>query len=90
MTLACILCAIAGFALFGLAVDTHHQRRLRARPSRFRQRRMRAAAWAMIALAFVPAIASAGWVFGPILWVGAIMLGAAVVFLTLNFVPVAK
>ena len=43
--------------------------------------------WLALAAAFVPAIAARGWVFGPILWVGAMMAGAAIVFLALNLLP---
>jgi len=87
MTLLCLAFMLAGFVLFGLSMTAHHQQRLGAKPTPRRQKRMRAGAWACLALAFPPAIAAQGWTFGPILWCGLLMLGAALVFLGLNFLP---
>ena len=87
MTLAAFLCALAALALFGLSNDGHHQQRLSARITPRRQARMRAAAWAGTAMAFPFAILAGGWVFGPILWCGLLMLSAGIVFLLLNLLP---
>ena len=87
MTAISLLLAIAAFALFGLATDKHHQRQFRQRPTGRRAMRMRGAAWAMIAAAFASAVAAQGWIFGPILWAGTIMLGAGVAFVCLNVRP---
>lgn len=84
MTLLCQLCAILAFALFGLADDAHHQRRFGHRASAVVKRRMRAAAGILVVAAFPAAILARGWVFGPILWSGALMLGAGIIFLSLN------
>lgn len=87
MILLSLICAIAAFALFGLAIDDHHQKRLGARPSPQRKRRLRIAAGLALAASAPFTIASRGWIFGPVVWSGEIMLGAAIVFLALNFLP---
>ena len=87
MILLSLICAIAAFALFGLAMDAHHQQRLGGRPSPQRKRRLRIAACLALAGGAPFAIASRGWIFGPVVWSGEIMLGAAIVFLALNFLP---
>lgn len=84
MTLLGLLIAILAFALFGFANDDHHQRRFGRRPPPARKRRMRAAAWTAVAASLPLAILSQGWVFGPVLWLGMLMLGAGIVFLSLN------
>ena len=86
MTLIAILCATLALALFGLSTDAHHQRRFGTRPQPQRQRGMRMAAWAAVAICFPLAVASHGWVFGPILFAGILMLGAGLVFLALNLI----
>ncbi len=87
--LSCLLSTLA-FALFGLATRDHHLRRLRKPLDRVLALRLRAGAWAALAAAFPPAVAAQGWVFGPILWVALLMLGAGAVFLALNLVPARK
>jgi hypothetical protein len=84
--LALILTTLA-FALFGLATDGHHRKRLGRQPDAVTVLTMRGVAWAALAAAFPFAIAAQGWVFGPILWVALVMLGAGLVFLALNFIP---
>ncbi|TVV72926.1 DUF3325 domain-containing protein [Sphingomonas solaris] len=54
------------------------------------RRRLRGAAWVAIAASFVTAIFAGGRVFGPVLWFGALMLGAAAVFLALNLLPARR
>lgn len=87
MTVIALILTTLAFALFGLATDTHHQRRLGKRPDAVTALRMRGGAWAALAMAFPLAVAAQGWVFGPILWVGLLMLGAGMVFLALNLIP---
>lgn len=79
---------IAAFALFGLATDPHHRARFGRLPRATRRRQLRLGAWSALALAFVPSVAARGWIMGPILWSGYVMLGAGLVFLALNFLPV--
>lgn len=86
MTMLGLLAAILAFGLLGLATDAHHGRWLRARPSGARKRLMRRGAWLLIAACLLLSIGAQGFVFGPVIWVSLVMLGAAIVFLTLNFV----
>ncbi|SEI75529.1 Protein of unknown function [Sphingomonas sp. OV641] len=87
MTTLAFLLSLAAFGVFGFATDDHHHRLTGRRPTPSWKARSRAAAWVMLALAFVAAIAARGWVFGPVLWFGAIMVAAGLVFLALNFGP---
>lgn len=87
MTAVPLILSIAAFLLLGLSSDAHHRRRFGVCPAAARRARLRAMGWLALAAAFVPAIAARGWVFGPILWVGAMMAGAAIVFLALNLLP---
>ncbi|MCA1200196.1 DUF3325 domain-containing protein [Sphingomonas sp. R647] len=87
LTLA--LSALA-FALFGLSTPEHHRRRLGRAPAVATVSLMRLGAWAALALSFPPAILAQGWVFGPILWVGSVMLGAGLLFLALNLLPAGE
>jgi hypothetical protein len=87
MSLITLILAIAAFLLFALSTNEHHQRRLGKRPSAETRRRMRIAAWALVGVAFVPALIASGGVIGPILWAGTLMLAAGLVFLTLNLSP---
>lgn len=84
LTLA--LSALA-FTLFGLSTAEHYRRRLGRAPAVVMVRCMRLGAWAALLLSFPPAILAQGWVFGPILWTGSVMLGAGLLFLALNLLP---
>lgn len=87
MSALALLFATAAFVLFGLATDQHHRVRLGRVPGAAAKRQMRRGAWAALALAFLASIAARGWIMGPILWSGYVMLGAGLVFLALNFLP---
>lgn len=87
MTVLPLILSIAAFLSLGLSTDAHHRRRFGAGPTARRRRALRSAGWLGIGAVFVPAIVARGWVFGPILWVAAIMAGAAIAFLVLNLVP---
>ncbi len=84
MTVLATLLALAAFLLFGLASDRHHEPRLGRRLPVLDARRWRLIGWALLATALVGAIAARGWVFGPVLWTGLAMAGAAASFLWLN------
>ena len=86
MTLLGLLMAVLAFGLFGLATDAHHGRWFGWRPSAARKQLMRRAAWVLIAAGFMVSVAARGSAFGPVLWFGTLMFGAAVVFLALNLV----
>ncbi|MFD1951562.1 DUF3325 domain-containing protein [Sphingomonas arantia] len=91
MILLAFIAAVVAFGLLGLATDAHHGRWLRARPSGTRKRLMRRGAWCLIAVCLLLSIAARGLVFGPVAWVGLVMLGAAVAFLVINLlVPRAR
>ena len=82
-----LLLAAAAFLLLGLATDAHHRRRFGVVPPAARARAFRRAAWVLVALSAVAAVGSQGWIFGPVLWIGAAMGGAGIAFLLLNFAP---
>jgi len=84
---ASLLLCVAAFACFGFATDEHHHRLTGRRPGAGVRRRWRGAAWCALALALAAAVAARGWAFGPVLWSGAAMFGAGLVFLALNFGP---
>ncbi len=84
MTVLATLLALAAFMVFGLASDRHHEPRFGKRLPAPHTRRWRLAAWALLATALVCATAARGWVFGPVLWTGLLMAGAATSFLWLN------
>jgi len=90
MMLLSFALSIVAFALFGLAMDDHHLKRLRARPSPKRKRQLRIMGWIGVFASLPFAVASHGWMFGPILWTGGLMFGAAVVFLSLNLLPARR
>lgn len=77
MTGAALACALLCFALLGRA----SRGRLPPRAAY----RLRLLAWAVLALSFALAVAARGWVFGPVVWAGLVMLAAGLVFLFLNF-----
>lgn len=87
MTILATLLALAAFLLFGLASDRQHEPRFGRRLAARDARRWRGAGWALLAAAFVSAIVARGWVFGPVLWTGLVVAGAAVSFLCLNLQP---
>ena len=88
MTLLALLSALIAFVLFAASTDEHHQKRLGGRPSASLKLRLRIAAWAAVVACFALAVTARGWIYGPITWFGLLMLGAGVVFLSLNLIPV--
>lgn len=87
MSVLALLLATAAFVLLGLATDAHHRRRFGACPEVKRRRTLRTSGWLALVASTIPAILARGWIFGPILWAGAIMAGAGIAFLTLNLIP---
>ena len=87
MSAIALVLATAAFALFGLATDQHHRARLGRFLNGRVKRQLRLCAWGALALAFPASVAARGWIMGPILWSGYVMLGAGLVFLVLNFWP---
>ncbi|MDP1028153.1 DUF3325 domain-containing protein [Sphingomonas sp. KR1UV-12] len=87
MTLLALLLAVAALALLALATDEHHRHRFGHRPAPRTVRRLRGIAWVLLAASFPAAIAARGWVFGPVVWTGLVMLAAGLVFLALHLIP---
>lgn len=90
MIVAALICSLAAFALFGCATEAHHLKRFGRRPTPVRRVRMRQIAWIALILSFGLSVAARGWVFGPVVWPGLLMLAAGAVFLCLNLVPEPK
>lgn len=89
MTALAFVLAVLAFSLFGLATHEHHRKRLGRPLDPIVALRLRAAGWVALGTAFPPSVMAQGWVFGPILWIALLMLGAGLVFLALNFLPLA-
>lgn len=87
MTSLAFCVAIAAFALLGFATDAHHGRWHGSRLSPDRKQRLRTLAWLAFPVSFALTVGARGWVMGPVVWSGLVMLAAAAVFLFLNFVP---
>ena len=87
MTWLTFILSLLGFGCFGFTTDDHHQRLTGRRPASVAKARWRAGAWVALAFAFGSAVGARGWAFGPVLWFGAVMLAAGVVFLALNLWP---
>jgi hypothetical protein len=90
MSVLCILAAVAAFALFGLSTDAHHRRWFGTAPSASRRRTLRRGAWLAVVACCTCALAAHGAVYGPVFWIGALMVGAATIFLILNLTPQRK
>lgn len=86
MTLLSLILATFGFALFALASEPHARRFAIAPVGKPQRRRWRQGGWIALTAALPPSIAASGWIFGPILWSGLVMLGAGLVFAVLNLV----
>lgn len=90
MSALSLLLATAAFALLGLATDAHHLGRFGTHPTARRRWMLRLGGWLALIASTLPAMLARGWIFGPILWAGAIMAGAGIAFLALNFIPARK
>ncbi|MCJ2070239.1 DUF3325 domain-containing protein [Methylobacterium sp. J-030] len=77
-----LLLAFAGFAALALSLDRHHRAVFRTPVPRGRIGSLRAAGWSGLGLSFAAAIASAGWSFGPVQWIGS-LTGAALAVVAL-------
>ncbi len=88
MSVVAMLLALVAFGAFGLATDAHYQRLTGQRLSASTKAPIRVAAWLTLTLSAAASVAARGWVFGPVWWLGFVMLAAGVVFLGLNLVKV--
>ena len=82
-----LLLSFSGFAALALSLDRHHRAVFRT-PMRGKPvGRLRAVGWAGLALSFAAAVASAGWSFGPVQWVGSLTASALAVVALLSYRP---
>ncbi|MCV0382787.1 MAG: DUF3325 domain-containing protein [Erythrobacter sp.] len=82
--LAALVMSCAGFLAFGMTTRRHYEAKYLASSPAGLVRRLRTTAWTLLILAAVCAFLDQGPIFGPVLWSGTVMIGAALVFLTLN------
>ncbi|MHB2209364.1 DUF3325 domain-containing protein [Methylobacterium sp. CM6257] len=82
-----LLLGFSGFAALALSLDRHHRAVFRTPVPRRRIRSLRAAGWSGLALSFAAAIASAGWNFGPVQWIGSLTGSALAVVSLLAYRP---
>ena len=87
MIVLAFVLAIAGFVAFGLSTHAQYRQWFGDSIDPPLRRLLRIGAWLSVAGAFIASVAARGWVFGPVVWFGAIMFGAGLVFLLLNFAP---
>ncbi|MFV0623598.1 DUF3325 domain-containing protein [Sphingomonas sp. ac-8] len=87
MHLATLLFAFAGFTALCLAMDKHQLELLGARLGRSDTRLLRSAAVVALTAAYACSVAVAGWRFGSVEWVGAIMIAALAMTLILPYRP---
>ena len=87
MNMLPVLLSTLAFTLLGLGTDPHHRRLFGRPPQASRRRMLRIGGWLALIACAAPSILARGWIFGPILWAGAIMTGAGIAFLALNLLP---
>lgn len=86
MTLIALILATIGFVLLAVASEPHARRFAFIPVGNALRRQWRRVGWLLLVAALPPSVASNGWVFGPILWSGVVMLGAGLVFVALNLI----
>lgn len=84
-----LLIAFSGFSALALSLDRHHRAVFHAPVSRSRIGGLRAAGWSGLGLSFAAAVASAGWSFGPVQWIGSLTAAALAVVALIAFWPTA-
>lgn len=82
-----LLLGFSGFAALALSLDRHHRAVFRTPVPRRRVGGLRAAGWSGLALSFAASVASAGWNFGPVQWVGALTGSALAVVAVIAYRP---
>jgi len=86
MSIVVLILTTTAFLLLGLATDAQYRRRFGTGLSRRRRSLLRNGGWGVLVFSVAPAILARGWIFGPIFWIAAVMAGAGVAFLSLNFI----
>ncbi|MCJ2064038.1 DUF3325 domain-containing protein [Methylobacterium sp. J-088] len=84
-----LLLSFSGFSALALSLDRHHRAVFRTPVSRRRLRGLRAAGWLGLGLSCAAAIASAGWSFGPVQWIGSLTGSALAVVALIAYQPAA-
>lgn len=84
-----LLLAFSGFSALALSLDRHHRAVFHTPVSKNRRSGLRAAGWAGLGLSFAAAIASAGWSFGPVQWIGSLTGSALAVVALIAYRPSA-
>lgn len=82
--LAALVMSCAGFLAFGMATRRHYEAWYHVPLPAGLARKLRVFAWALLILAAVCAFLDQGPIFGPVLWSGTVMIGAALAFLMHN------
>ncbi len=86
MSIVVLILTTTAFLLLGLATDAQYRRRFGTGLSRRQRSLLRNGGWGILIVSVAPAILARGWIFGPIFWIAAVMAGAGVAFLSLNFI----
>lgn len=84
-----LLLAFSGFSALALSLDRHHRAVFHTPIAKNRRSGLRAAGWAGLGLSFAAAIASAGWSFGPVQWIGSLTGSALAVVALIAYRPSA-
>ncbi|MGH1574661.1 DUF3325 domain-containing protein [Methylobacterium sp. P31] len=82
-----LLLGFSGFAALALSLERHRRAVFRTPVPRRRTRSLQAAGWSGLALSCAAAIASAGWSFGPVQWIGSLSGSALTVVTVLAYRP---
>ncbi|HGM5883914.1 MULTISPECIES: DUF3325 domain-containing protein [Stenotrophomonas] len=79
MMLLTLALSFSAFTALSLAMEKHqHDLHGKAAASPARRTQWRVLGWALLAVAFALCVADHGWAMGPVLWLGTMTLGGAV------------
>ncbi|CCP10767.1 hypothetical protein SMSKK35_1392 [Stenotrophomonas maltophilia SKK35] len=79
MMLLALTLSFSAFTALSLAMEKHqHDLHGKAAASPARRTQFRVLGWALLAVAFALCVADHGWAMGPVLWLGTMTLGGAV------------
>ena len=85
--LSVLLLAYAGFAALCASMTKHQVETVGRALAPREQKALRAAGWAVLVAAYACAVVAAGWRFGSVLWVAAIMAGGLALTLNMPYRP---
>lgn len=79
MMLLALALSFSAFTALSLAMEKHqHDLHGKAAASPARRTQWRVLGWALLAVAFALCVADHGWAMGPVVWLGTMTLGGAV------------